>query len=334
MTIDISLRAILKVLGTLLGIGLIYLVRDIVVLFFFVIILVMAMNPIIEQWQKKTSRPMAVSALFFAVVAIISLIIGLIVPPLISQSLELANNLPTYAKEIEEFVLSFTPANSNILQEALNNLSGQISALSRNLITATLGIIGGFVTLLTVIVLSIYLLLEENGVEKFFTSLMPHGRKDDIADAINKIGSKLGAWLRGELLLMFIIGAATTIWVALLGLPFALPLGLWAGLMEVLPFIGSVFGAIPIVIIALLDSPIKGLIALALIVVMQQIEATLIVPKVMQKSVGLSPVIIILALLAGAQLFGIVGAILAIPIAATVSVIIQEWPKLSKAFNK
>lgn len=333
--IDISLRAIFKVIGVLLGLWFLYAIRDIVVLFFFVVIIVMAMAPIIDKWQQYMSRPLAVTLLFTIIIAVIGLIVSLLIPPLVKQLSELANNLPDYASQIQGFLASpNVTGNNSLIQRSLQGLSDQLSNLSSGLVNTTLTVIGGIVTFLTIVVLSAYLLIEEQGIRNFILSLLPLERKSNIAGAINKIGDKLGAWLRGQLLLMVIIGVTTGIWTALLGLPYALPLGLWAGLTEVLPFVGPVIGGIPIVIIAFLDSPIKALIAIALIALIQQVESNFIVPKVMQRSVGLSPVIIILALLIGGKLFGIVGAILAVPVAAMVSVIIQEWPKLSKAIDK
>lgn len=333
--IDISLRAILKVIGVLLGIWFLYAIRDIVLLVFFVIILVMSLAPVIDKWQQHMSRPLAVVLLFTIIIAVIASIVGLLIPPLVGQLTELANNLPSYANEIRNFIdTSTVNSNNDIVQRGIQTVSNQLSNLSSGLFNTTLTILSGVVTFLTIIVLSAYLLIEEQGIRNFIHSLLPLERKNDIATAINKIGDKLGAWLRGQLLLMIIIGITTGIWTAILGLPYALPLGLWAGLTEVLPFIGPVLGGIPIVLIALLDSPIKALIAVALIAIVQQVESNFIVPKVMQKSVGLSPVIIIIALLIGSKLFGIVGAILAVPVAAAISVIIQEWPKLSRAFEK
>ncbi len=335
--IDISLRSLLKIIGVLLGIWFLYSIRDIVLLFFLVIIIVMALAPIVNRWQKHMSRPLAVGLLVTLILAGMVLIVSLLIPPLVMQVTELTSNLPMYSDQIQNSLSSFSQSGSaeaNTAQQLFNQISQQLSRFSGSLINATLGFLGGFVAFITAIVLTIYLLIEEKGIRHFLFSLLPINHKEQVVNAFNKVGEKLGSWLRSQLLLMLIMGTSTAVWTAVLGLPYWLTLGLWAGLTEVIPFVGPILGGIPIILIALLDSPIKALVAFVLIALTQQIESNFIVPKVMQRSVGLSPVIVILALLIGGKLFGITGTILAVPLAATLSVVVHEWPKISKILIK
>ncbi len=332
-TIDISLLTVIKIVGVLLGLWFLFVIRDIVLLLFLVIIIVMALAPIIDRWQRYMSRGLAVGLLFVIILAIFTLVISLLVPPLASQIGELANNLPGYADHLQQYLASQSDG-AHITQRAIQTLSDQLSGLSQGFLTATLGILGGLVTFFTAIVLSAYLLYEEQGIRKFIISVLPIEQKEAVVSAINKVGDKLGSWLRGQLMLMLIIGTMATIWASILGLPYALTLGIWAGLTEVIPFVGPILGGIPIVLLALVDSPLKALLAVVLLGLTQQTESNFIVPKVMQKSVGLSPVIVILALLIGGRLFGITGTILSVPLAATLSVAIQEWPKIAKTIKR
>ncbi len=334
ITFDISFTSILRVVGVLLGLWLLWHVRDIVLLFFVVIIIVMALGPIVDSWQKRMARPLAVALLFAIILGILALIFSLIIPPLVGQISDLGHSLPFYSQKFQDSLASIGRADGlPNFEGALQTISNQIRGLSSGLIQTTIGIFSGVVTFLTIIVLSIYLLLDKRGIRNVLVSIIPVHR-EALATAVDKIGDKLGAWFRGQLLLMIIIGIMASIWATILGLPFALTLGLWAGLTEVIPFIGPIIGGIPIIFIAFLDSPLKALIAVILLVMTQQIEANIIVPKVMQRSVGLSPVIVIAALLIGGKVFGITGTILSVPVAATISVIIQEWPRLSKILSK
>lgn len=332
--IDFSIVGILKVVGILLGLWFLYLIRDIVLLLFLVLIIVMALDPIVALWQKKMRRSLAVALLVSIIVAVLAIIISLLLPPLIGQINELANNLPTYSQSVNNTIHAPFFENTALTQRILQTVSEQLSNFSRGFINTTLGILGGLVTFLTVFVLSIYLLLEEKGIRNFIVSLLPTENREHIYRAVSKIGDKLGSWLRGQLLLMIVIGVSTTIWTSILGLPYALTLGLWAGLTEVIPFLGPILGGVPIILFAFLDSPLTALIALVLIVITQQIEANFLVPKVMQKSVGLSPVIVIIALMIGSKLFGITGTILSVPFAAALMVVIQEWPRLFSRSKK
>lgn len=335
LTVDISIQTILKLIGVILGIWLLYFIRDILVMLFIVIILVMALAPVVDKWQRIMPRALAVGLLFIILAVVLSVIVSLLIPPLVSQVGELANNLPLYTDRFESILSSLgNPTfQDSITGRALQGLSQQLSRVSQGLLQLSLGVLGGFVTFFTVMILSAYMLFEERGIRKFFISLLPLERKEKVIGALDKVGDKLGGWLRGQLFLMIIIGLVTGIWTSLLGLPYALTLGLWAGLTEVIPFIGPIIGGIPILLIAFIDSPLKAVIAIVLLALTQQVESNFIVPKVMQRSVGLSPVVVILALLIGGKLFGITGTILAVPLAATLSVILQEWPRVVKAVN-
>ncbi len=336
VTFDISTRAILKVIGILLGLWFLYYIRDIVLLLFVVIILVMALAPIVDRWQAYMPRGVAVGLLFLLILGVLSLIIGLILPPLINQISDLAFNLPEYGEKLQSAFSDLTRQTDSlaVAERAVQTLSDQLTKLSQGLFQATLGVLSGFFTFLTVTVLAIYLLFEEQGIKRFWLSLLPIERKVSVAHALAKIGDKLGSWLRGQLFLMVIIGIVSGIYAGILGLPYALTLGLWAGLTEVIPYIGPILGGIPIVLIAFFDSPVKALVAFVLLALTQQFESNFLVPKVMQKAVGISPVIVILALMIGGKLFGITGTILAVPIAAAAAVLVQEWPRLTKVIHK
>jgi predicted PurR-regulated permease PerM len=145
-------------------------------------------------------------------------------------------------------------------------------------------------------------------------------------DVIDGITHKMGSWLRGQLLLMLVVGVLVAIGMAILGVPYALLLGVWAGITEFFPAIGPILGGLPGVILAFTTlGLVKGIIALVIYIVIQQLENHILVPRIMGKALGLSPVVIILSLLIGGQLLGFIGLIVAIPIAAVVSVIWEVW---------
>ena len=142
---------------------------------------------------------------------------------------------------------------------------------------------------------------------------------------ISKIELRLGAWVRGQLILAVTIGICTYFGLLLLKIPFALPLALLAGILEIVPIIGPIIAAIPAIIIAFTISPILAVATIALYVIIQQLESNLVVPYVMRKAVGLPPIATIIALMAGAKLAGIGGALLAIPIFVTIETSLSEY---------
>lgn len=328
--VDITYAAIFRVIAVILGLWFLYLVRDIVLLFFLTIIIVMTLAPVVNSWQKYLPRSLAVGLIFVMIVAAIGLILGVVIPPLTSQLTDLAVSLPEYAVLAQSKLQNYNLASLQsfeLAQKAISSLSGQFSRLGSGVVSTTLGVFSGIFTAFTVLVLSAYLLFEEEGLRKFWFALLPIDRKEPTIKLFDKVGLRLGAWLRGQLLLMLTIGITGYFLALGLNLPYALALGLWTGLTEILPFVGPILGGVPIVLLALLDSPIKGLIALIALIIIQQLESNLIVPRVMQKAVGLSPVVVILALMIGGKLYGIIGTILAVPLAATLSVLVSEWPK-------
>jgi len=140
----------------------------------------------------------------------------------------------------------------------------------------------------------------------------------------HKVEVKTGAWVRGQIVLMFLVGFTTYIGLTILGVEFALPLAVIAGLLELIPTIGPIVSAIPAAIIAFTQGPLLGLGVIALYILIQQLENNILVPKVMEKAVGLSPLITIFSLLVGAALFGILGAVLAVPFAAITYLIVED----------
>lgn len=331
MEIDISVLGILKVVAVLAIILFLVAIREILLLFYVVLIIVAAISPVVDSWSKKMSRPLAIALIYIIIFAIIAVIILIIFPPLISQVGDLTKFFPQYSKEFSNLNLLGQGGSSSS-----SDIPGSVSqayGLANQLFSATKGVVSGLVGAFTIIVLSFYLLLEQHGTKKFLVKYLPTGEREALASIAQKIGSKMGSWMRGQLLLGLIIGVIDGIGLALLGVPFVLTLAVWAGFTELIPYVGPILGAIPGVILAYLHSPILGVLALALYVIVQQLEGNFLVPKIMQKAVGLSPVIIILAMLIGAKLYGILGVLLAIPTAVIIDVLVAEWPSYSEALG-
>ena len=175
-----------------------------------------------------------------------------------------------------------------------------------------------------VLVLTFYMVVEEDNARRFVKSLAPVEYQPFLAQLFTKMQKKIGAWLRGQIVLAVVIGIASYIGLTILGVPYALVLALIAGLFEVVAYVGPIFATIPAAIIGFSVSPLMGVLVIILYLVIQQLEGNVLVPKIMQRVTGLNPIISIVALLIGVKLGGIMGAIFAIPIATMVSVILEE----------
>ncbi|MCL5410849.1 MAG: AI-2E family transporter [Patescibacteria group bacterium] len=326
---DISTLTILKVAVGILLVWLIYSLRDIVVLLFIVLVIVAAMGPLVDRMSKYIPRLLAVILLSVIFVGIITAIGFLIAPPIIEQIKQLAINLPYYVNKLGPFYENIKNTLPNY-QENIFNFSSKLSGLSSGVYSTTISFIGGVIYLVTILVLSFYMLLEENSLKNFLRQTIPLEHKEKSFEIARKISLKMGSWFRGYFLLMLIIGILDGIALFSLGIPYALTLAVWGGLTEMIPYIGPWLGLIPAFLVALAISPWKALFVLIAFVIIQQLEGQFLAPKIMGKAVGLSPVIIILSLLSGAKLMGILGMIIAVPIAAVLSVLIEEWPEIKK----
>jgi predicted PurR-regulated permease PerM len=187
-----------------------------------------------------------------------------------------------------------------------------------------LGLLGGALNGIFILVLALYMTEDRDRIMRYLLSLVPFERRDQAGVVASRIGLRLGGWLRGQLLLSAIIGALTLVGLSIIGVRYAVLLAVLAAIGEAIPLIGPIISAVPAVIVALFDSPGQALKTVGLYLVVQQLENNLIVPKVMQRAVSIHPLAVMVALLAGGELLGVTGAILSVPVAAALAVILDE----------
>jgi len=327
ITIHISSLSILKVLAVLLVLSFIYMVWDIIVLLFVSLVFAASLGPAIDWLEnKKLPRPIGILIIYAAVVLVFSLAVALIIPPITDQIDQLASSFPAYYERlISSFGdLSLKTDLSQTLQQNLQSVGNTLSGYTTSVFNTISGIFGGVFTFLMVLVLTFYFSVEKNGLRHFVTSVTPLKYHKYVMNIFEQIQDKLGLWLRGQLLLSAIIFIITWIGLLILGIKYSLVLALIAGITEVIPFVGPIIGAVPAVLLAFLQSPVKGLLVIGLYLVIQQMENHIIVPKVMQKTVGLNPIVVIVVILLGAKLAGVLGALLSIPVAVAVMVVAHD----------
>lgn len=317
--IDISHRTIIFIIVFILGLWTIYLIRDLLIIIFVALILMSALSPLIGFFSKlKSPKPLSIAITYIIIIAIVAGVLVSIVPPLVEQTSKLITTLPSLTGQF----FKITNIDKSVLQTQLSNLSGNIFSL-------TLTIFDNFLTIIFLLVLTFYLLLERDDLEKRVAVLFV-GKEDRVRSLIVHIEEKLGAWLRGQLSLSIIIGVLSYVGLIVLNIPYALPLAIFAGVMEVVPVIGPIISALPAILIGLTFSPLLSLGIAAMYFVIQQLENNLIVPQVMKRAVGLNPLVVILAIAVGSRLLGFAGALLAVPIAVVGQIIFTEIIKGKK----
>lgn len=319
--IEISYKTIIFTTAFLAGVWFLIQIRDIIILVFLSLLLLAAfLKPVEWLTNHRIPRILAIIIVYLVLIALISFAIGIIVPPLVSQTSDLISKFPQIISTINDFLIF----NKIPVQDLSRTLSGQIQQVISNVFSISRAILSSIFLVLTLFVFTFYLLLEWKKVIKLISSPFSGRQEKLISNIISKVENGLGHWVRGQLSLSIIVGLLTFIGLTLLGVPFALPLALVAGILEIVPIIGPIVSAIPAVLVALTVSPVLALAVIALFFIVQQLENHLIVPFVMSKVVGLQPPVVIISLLIGAKLAGIGGAFLAVPVVVVGKIILQE----------
>jgi len=314
--IEISHKTIIFTLILLISVYVLFQIRQILLIFFVGLILMGALNPLVTKIEKyKVPRWLAILIIYIVVFAIFIVSVVGITPPFVEQTNKLAKNLPHLFDQVTIF--GATPQSLSEQFKILDNLPGQIVRL-------VLSVFQNLLTVLIISVITFYLLIEHKHLHKY--SFFLFGKKSDqkVIQTIFALERRLGDWVRAQFLLMIIVGLLSYAGFAFLGLEYAVPLAIVAGLLELIPNIGPAITTVLAVLIGLTVSPLTALAALSWSFLVQQLENNFIVPKIMKETVGINPLVTIFSLVIGFNLGGVMGGILAIPIYLTIEVILTS----------
>jgi len=296
-------------------------IKGILIALFMAYIIMASIHPFVRNLQKyKVPKLLAIAIIYAIIIAVIVILVIPILPFVVSQVQALFKAIPIYIDSLSSnFGLQIN------LEQIQSYITPVISSIGENAFSITSKVFGGLFSILTVFILSFYLLVDRERLGREVPKILPTNFQEKTRMTIHLVEEKLGAWLRGQIVLSFIIGIITYITLTILQVPFALPLAILAGFLEIIPTIGPIIAAIPAVIVAFAISPVTGFIVMLAYVGIQVAENNILVPKIMQKAVGLNPVIILVSILIGAQLFGVVGALLSIPFISAAIIIYREF---------
>lgn len=338
--IKISTWTILKIIGVVLSVWLVYFTRDIIAIAAVALIFAAVVGPAADWFaSKKIPRPVGVVIIYIVLFSLIGLAIGLLVPPLINEIKDLANNFSyLWEKVASSFVglqnyggtASFFP---QTVEKALATLQSFLTSIITGAFTTVSNIFGGVFSFIAIAVITFYLVIQEDALKKMFYNIIPNEHVGFVEDICVKMQKKIALWLRGQLILCLVVGVASYVGLLILGVKYALLLGIFAGLTEIIPYAGPFLGGAVAVLFALAQSPFKAFLVVVLYVIIQQLENNLLVPKVMEKVVGINPITSILALLVGFQLGGIVGMLFAIPVATALEILIKAFVQKNRSKN-
>lgn len=330
--IDVSYGTFLKLAVLLLAAGFLYLVRELLLLIFVALVIASAVDPLVDRLhQKRIPRALTVLLVFAVLLSVVGFVVSALVPLIAEQFQQLVQLLPGYLETLANHLaalLHISPSDL-VSSDVLTSISaraggGSLTGVTTGVTTAVTGLFRGVVSFVIILVLSFYFVVQQDGFRAFIRSILPVRHQTYVSDLTGRIQGQMGLWLRGQLILAFIIFVLTYILLLVLHVPNPLVLALLAGLLEVVPYIGPIVSALPIALVALTISPLTALLALAGCVLIQQLENHLLQPRVMGKVLGLNPLLVIIALLVGAKLAGVLGAVLAVPLTTALTVFISD----------
>lgn len=294
------------------------------------IVLAETIRPLVvrlEQWRVPNA--VAVAVIYGVTVLLLAGLGTVMIPPLVDQFRNLASRLPDYASQFQGVVPRYYLAAAEIglaeqLDTALTEGAAELARWLGSLYTLPLKVIGNLLAFFSVLVIPLFWFGATESFDRVVLSRVGPKHREMTLVLAGHISQRVGGWLRGQLFLMLCVGLAALAGLLILGVNFPLPLAFWAGLTEFVPLVGPWLGAIPAIIIAAIVSPWLALAVGVLYLIIQQLEAALLVPKVMQQAVGLHPLVVVLALLAGGASLGFAGVLVAIPLAGVLQVMTMD----------
>lgn len=304
---------------------------NLLVLVALAVLLATGLRPIVRFLEQHgVSHALAVSLTFLGISLAIAAVIALLVPPLVEQGIDLIQALPTYAQDLRWLGarwadmtdrLAFLPSLADITTwltaRAWGYLQGLLSLASQ--------IVGIALSAFSIAFLLFYMLKDGRTLSEQFLRVVPPHRRDEARALLTLLADRLGRFTLGTATDMTIVGTLTGLGLWLIGVPNALLLGLIVGIFNILPYVGATLGSLPGLIVAFSISPRVGLMALAVYIVVQQLEGYVIYPRVVGNAVGLHPIYVLIALTVGTQVWGLVGVFLGIPAAVVLKTLLGEW---------
>lgn len=312
---------------TLFGLWLIYALRHVVLLAGVSAFLAIALEPGVTGIQRLVrSRGLAVAMMLIAVVLAITGFVASVAPPISAQVSNLIDNIPRYSETLQDehttvgklFTRYDVP---NRLKAAVGNASTWTKGIG-----SVFGTVASVITnFLVVMVLTLYFLFNAPRIKQEGLRLLPPARRARTAGVVDKVFGKVGGWMEGNILISVIAGIVSFVGLLLIGVPYPHALAMWVAISDLIPMVGALLGAIVCTAVAAIAlGPVKGAITLAFFLAYQQLENYLIQPRVMKRTVDVSPATVIISAMAGGTLLGPIGVLLAVPAAASIKVIANE----------
>jgi predicted PurR-regulated permease PerM len=333
---EISYKSLFKIVSVVFLVWLLIHILDVLIIIFVSIILSASIKPVIKQLDKyKIPKNLATMFIVFGFAGTLVSLLYLGVRPIYTELSYFFSHFGEFLDSISKNYNITIPNQSDItefIRSYSSNLGGGVSSASGQIFRIGTGFFNALITTLALVALTFYQLAEDNKLRNFIASLFGKNAKS-VRRIIDRSESKLGSWFRSQLSLMVFIGIITYIALFIVGLTdpniakFALPLAVIAGVLEVVPVLGPTLALIPAIFVGAAVSPIYALVILLIYLGIQQVESNIVIPRVMNKAVGLDPIAVIVGIMIGNTVLGPLGSFLSVPVMAVGSVLYDEWRK-------
>jgi predicted PurR-regulated permease PerM len=327
-------RIVLIVVCVAISLYLLFLLRRPITWLLISIFLAVALSPLVNVLARRMRRGLAITIVYLGLLAVPTLLIALIVPPLITEGNNFADNVPQYARDVTEFVrenrrlreLNRDYDITSRLEEEAGKLPERLGGAAGTLRDVGLGIVNSAFALITILVLTAFLLSSGRGWVDTAIAMRPPEQRERLRRSLEHMAQAVAGYMAGALTIAVIAGVTTYVVLSILGVPFRAPLAVIAGLFSLIPLIGATIAAVLIGVVTLFENFPTATIAWAIwAIVYQQFENHVIQPQIQRRTVHVHPFITIVAVLFGATLLGVLGALVAIPVAASIQILVREW---------
>jgi predicted PurR-regulated permease PerM len=298
------------------------------------IVLATGLSPLVKWLLKRgIPRAPAVLLIYLCFIGVLVLLGVLVLPPAYRETNALVQDLPEYGaqalesiSDLQRQVPGLPPLDENLAAQ-IGSLSGQVGELLGQVVVVlqfALGIVSGLLNAFLILLMTFYLIVDGTRIRDYFLHFAPPMQRPRLRNVTDRIGQRMGGWLLGQLALSAAIGIITFVVLTILGVKYAVLLAVIAAIGEAIPMVGPLIAMIPAVAVAATQSPLLAVGTLVAYLVIQQVENNFLVPKIMERAVNLHPLAVIVALVIGSEMLGVSGAILSVPVAAAIAVILEE----------
>jgi predicted PurR-regulated permease PerM len=330
-------RVVLIVVCVAITLYLLFLLRRPITWLLVSVFLAVALSPPVNWLAARMRRGVAITLVYLGLLLVPLALIALIVPPLITEANDFADNVPQYARDVTEFVrenrrlreLNQDYDITSKLEEEAGKLPERLGGAAGTLRDVGFGIVNSAFALITILVLTAFLLGSGRRWVDAMVAMRPPEQRERLRRSLDHMAHAVGGYVAGALTIALIAGIATYVMLTILGVPFAPPLAVIAGLFSLIPLVGATIAAVLIGVVTLFENfPTATIVWAIWAVAYQQIENHLIQPQIQKRTVNVHPFITIVAVLFGATLLGVLGALVAIPVAASIQILVREWVDL------